>query len=401
MLESRNVKNEVVELLTGTVQVISDEELLKKLESGKKLKVKLGADPTAPDLHLGHTIVLSKLKQFQDFGHEVIFLIGDFTARIGDPTGKSKMRPPLTSEEIALNTATYFDQVSRILDPKKITIQFNAQWLDKLSSKDIVTLCSKVTLARLTEREDFATRIAAHDPIGFHELLYPLFQAYDSVVLHADVELGGTDQTFNLLMGRYIQEQYGQSPQVIMTTPILEGLDGKMKMSKSLDNYIALNESANQAFGKLMSISDKLMWRYMELLLGTTSDEISALQERVAAGNTNPMALKKLMAFDIISKFWSQDQAAQAQEQFEALFQRKDYSQATKVALPSDTSNPVKVVTLLQLLGAVTSANEARRLIQEGAVHIDDKKIDDIHASIQHKSGMVIKVGKYRIYQLQ
>jgi tyrosyl-tRNA synthetase len=396
----KEYKKDLEHLISGTVQVVPEHELEKKLKAGKKLRVKFGADPTAPDLHLGHAVVLSKLKEFQDLGHDIIFLIGNFTARIGDPTGKSKTRAPLSEHEVASNTATYFEQVSRILNPDKITIRFNAEWLDKLTAKDIVELCSKVTLARLTEREDFAHRIEKNEPISFHELLYPLFQGYDSVALHADVELGGTDQTVNLLMGRYLQEHYGQEPQVIMTMPILEGLDGVAKMSKSLGNYIALNEPASDAFGKLMSISDHLMWRYLHVLLHVSEEEISQLQERVAYGSTHPMALKKQMAYDIIAKFWSKDEAGMAQDQFEALFQRKDYEKADATSLPEGTENPIWIVELLKVLGAIKSSSEARRLIDEGAVRIDDEKVSDFKAHIAWKSGMTIKVGKHRIYRL-
>jgi len=384
----------------GTIQIVPQEELKKKLESGKKLKIKLGADPTAPDLHLGHAVVLSKLKDFQDLGHEIIFLIGDYTEHIGDPTGKSKTRPPLSEDQIKENTKTYFEQVSKILDPKKITIRYNSEWLDKLSSKDLVELCSKVTLAQLTEREDFAKRIAEQKPIGFHELLYPLFQAYDSVALDADIELGGTDQTFNLLMGRTIQEHYGKPPQVIITVPLLEGLDGKEKMSKSLGNAIGLNEPAEQAFGKLMSISDDLMWRYLKLLLNMPDKEISMAQEKIAAGKMHPMALKKDMAHAIIEKFWSEKEAAEAQKQFEALFQKKDYSQADEIKLKKDTANPIWIVDLLKGLNAIKTSSEAKRLIESGSVIIDENPIKDFKAKITWKPGMVIKVGKHRIYKI-
>ena len=384
----------------GTEQIIPDEELKKKLASGKKLNIKLGMDPTSPDLHLGHAVVLSKMKQFQDLGHHIIFLIGDFTARIGDPTGKSKTRPPLTEEEIAHNTKTYFEQVSKILDPKKVTIRYNSEWLDALSIKDMIKLCAKATLARLTEREDFANRIAAHQPIAFHELLYPLFQGYDSVELRADVELGGTDQTFNLLMGRYLQEHYGQEPQVIITVPILEGLDGQAKMSKSLGNAIGLAEPADQAFGKLMSISDAMVWKYLQLLVGLTREQIAVLQERVASGNTHPMELKKSMAQDVVAKFWSPEQAIKARENFEAVFQRKDYSKAQEVSIPADTPNPLWIVDFLKALGAITSSSEAKRLIESGAVEIDGQEIKDFKAEISWKKGMTIKVGKHRIYQI-
>ncbi|HZW61884.1 MAG TPA: tyrosine--tRNA ligase, partial [Candidatus Babeliales bacterium] len=272
-----DVKSILAQLKRGTVQILPEDELLKKLSKGKPLKIKLGMDPTSTDLHLGHAVVLSKMKQFQDLGHDIIFLIGDFTARIGDPTGRSKTRPPLTEEEIAHNTKTYFDQVSKILDPKKITVRYNSEWLDALTMKEMVKLCGKVTLARLTEREDFAKRIAENQTIGFHELLYPLFQGYDSIALHADIELGGTDQTFNLLMGRFLQEHYGQEGQVIITVPLLEGLDGHAKMSKSLGNAVGIAEPADQAFGKLMSMPDALMWRYFHLLLDKDQDEISQM----------------------------------------------------------------------------------------------------------------------------
>lgn len=395
------MSSQVVEQLkNGTVQVTPEQEFVKKIASGKKLKIKLGADPTAPDLHLGHAVVLSKLREFQDLGHEIIFLIGDFTARIGDPTGKSKTRPPLSEADIKYNTTSYFEQVGKILDASKITVAYNAQWLDKLSSKELVQLCGKVTLARLTEREDFANRIASQTPIGFHELLYPLFQGYDSVELQADVELGGTDQTFNLLMGRFLQEHYGQAPQVILTMPLLEGLDGVKKMSKSLGNSIGLSEPADQAFGKLMSISDTLMWRYYELLLGTTSSEMSQLQERIAGGTMHPMACKKDMAYKIIAKFWSISEADTARNTFEALFQKKDYSKAQEVALPADLENPLWIVDLLKALGALKTSSEAKRLIESGAVAIDESPIKDFKAQISWKSGMIIKVGKHRIYRI-
>ncbi len=399
----QKVDPEVVynKLLEGAEQVLPEGLLLKKLKKGKKLNIKLGMDPTAPDLHLGHAVVLAKLKQFQDYGHNVIFLIGDFTAGIGDPTGRSKVRKPLTEEEIAKNTATYFDQVSRILDPAKTTIRYNSEWLGKLLAKDIVKLCAQTTLARLTEREDFANRIKKNQPISFHELLYPLFQGYDSVVLDTDVELGGTDQTFNLLFGRFLQEQAGKEPQVILTVPILEGLDGVQKMSKSLGNAIGLTEAADQAYGKLMSISDKLMWRYLKLLLGYSNKEISSFQERVAAGNTHPMALKKKMAYDIISRFWSKDDAGMAQEKFEALFEKKDYSQADEVPFFSDTPHPLWIVELLKKLGAVKTSSEAKRLIEAGAVKIDDVAIKDFKAEIAWQSGMLVKVGKHRIYKIK
>ena len=387
-------------LQQGTVQIVPEDELRKKLASGKKLNIKLGMDPTASDLHLGHAVVLSKLKEFQDLGHNVIFLIGDFTSRIGDPSGRSKTRPALTDEAIKKNMQTYFEQVGKILDPKKITIRYNSEWLSKLSMADFVKLAAKVTVARLIEREDFKTRIEQQQPISFHELLYPIFQGYDSVVLDADVEIGGTDQTFNLLMGRCLQEQFDKDPQVVITMPLLEGLDGTQKMSKSLGNTIGLNEQANEAYGKLMSISDTLMWRYFKLLLAASSAEISQMQERVASGNLHPMSLKKDMAHKIIAKFWSPQEADEARQTFEALFQKKDYTKAREVSLSAGTANPIWIIDLLKEIGAIKSSSEAKRLIDAGALSIDGEPIADFKASIAWKAGMVIKVGKHRIYKL-
>lgn len=397
----KSLEETVALLQRSTIQVLPEEDFIKKLESGKKLKIKLGADPTAPDLHLGHAIVLSKLKEFQDLGHEVIFLIGDFTARIGDPTGRAKTRPPLSDEEIKFNIQTYFDQVGKILDINNVIIRYNAEWLARLSSKDIVTLLAKVTLARVTERDDFNRRIKNNEAIGLHELLYPIFQAYDSVALEADIELGGTDQTFNLLMGRFLQEQFDQKPQVVITVPLLLGLDGVNKMSKSLGNAIGLTEPANQAFGKLMSISDILMWHYFEVLLKRTSSELSQMEERVAAGNLHPMSLKKDMAYEVILKFWSEEEAVKARESFEAVFQKKDYSKATEVGLSKDTPNPIWIVDLLKKLGAINTSSEAKRLIESGAVHVDNKEIKEFKEQVTLQPGMVIRVGKHRIYRIK
>ncbi len=387
-------------LRTTTHAIIPQEELIKKLSTGKKLKIKLGADPTAPDLHLGHTVVLSKMKEFQELGHEVIFLIGDFTARIGDPTGRSKTRPPLSPEQIEQNSITYLDQVGRILDRQRLTVAYNSQWLDQLTSKDWVRLCGHVTVARIIEREDFAQRLAQHQSIGFHELLYPILQAYDSVVLQADVELGGTDQTFNLLMGRYLQEQYDQEPQVVITMPLLLGLDGTAKMSKSLGNAIGLTEPADQAFGKLMSLSDELMWHYYELLLNKTPQELARMQEGVLAGRLHPMQLKKELAYTIIQRFWSKEEADYAQQAFEHRFQQKDFDYAVSVELPATTPNPLWIVDLLKLLGALTTSSEAKRLINDGAVTINDIKIKDFAAQIELTPAMNVKVGKTRFYKI-
>ncbi|MFC1894358.1 tyrosine--tRNA ligase [Candidatus Dependentiae bacterium] len=388
-------------LKTGIINVIPEKEFEKKLSSKKKLKIKLGADPTAPDLHLGHAVVLSKLKQFQDLGHEVIFLIGDFTARIGDPSGKSKTRPPLSLEEVKKNSKTYLEQIGKILDISKTTIKYNSEWLSQFKFEDVLKLAGKVTVARIIERDDFTKRLKENAPIGLHELFYPLMQGYDSVALQADVELGGTDQRFNLLMGRFLQEQYGQEPQIIMTMPLLEGLDGIQKMSKSLNNYVGLWEKADVAYGKLMSISDKLMWRYYLLLLDKLPTEIEKMKIDVVAGTLHPMELKKEMAYKIIEKFWSLDQAKESQQKFESLFQKKDYSKATEIELPNDFKNPVWIVELLRTLKAVSSSSEAKRLIESGAVFVDKKQIKDFKAEVVWKIGIIVKVGKHRIYKLK
>jgi len=382
--------------------ILPEKDFNEKISSGKKLKVKFGMDPTAPDLHLGHTVVLNKLKQFQDLGHEVIVIIGDFTAQIGDPSQKSKTRPQLSAEQIKANAKTYFEQVGRVLDINKVTVRYNSEWLSKLSFEDFLKIAGKVTLARIIERDDFQKRLVENQPIGFHELFYPLVQGYDSVVLEADVELGGTDQTFNLLMGRHLQEDFGQEPQIIMTTPILEGLDGVKKMSKSLNNYIGLAEPADQAYGKLMSVSDELMWRYYELFLGKTKEDIKSLRKQIKAEKLHPMKLKKEMAYKVTSRFWSEDEADKAQQQFEALFQKRDYSKAKEVDLTKDgISSPIWVVDLLRNLGAIKASSEAKRLLSGGAVEIDGKVVKEFKANVEWKSGMVVKVGKHRIYKVK
>jgi tyrosyl-tRNA synthetase len=396
-----DVKQTLQLLKTGTVQVTPEEDLIKKLENCKPLRIKLGMDPTAPDLHLGHAVVMSKLRQFQDLGHHIIFLIGDYTARIGDPTGKSKTRPPLTEEQIKTNSKTYFDQISKILDPEKTEVRYNSEWLSLLTFADVIQLAGKLTLARLIEREDFQKRMAENASIGFHELLYPIMQGYDSVALKADVELGGTDQTFNLLMGRFLQEQFNQEPQVIITVPLLEGLDGVQKMSKSLGNYVGLWEPAEQAYGKLMSISDELMWRYHSLLLLKSYGEINAMKSGIANKSLHPMNLKKAMAYGIVQRFWSTKDADHAQQQFESLFQQKDYSKAQEVTLPGDTPNPIWIADLIKRLGAASSTSEAKRLIESNAVTVDEKVVNEFKAEIAWQPGWVVKVGKHKIYKIK
>lgn len=393
----KNIQQALAALRVGTQEIFSPAALEKKLSLGRPLIIKLGADPTAPDLHLGHAVILSKLRQFQDLGHKVVFLIGDFTSLIGDPTGRSKTRPALTEEQIAQNSKTYLKQVSKILDTSKCTIAYNSEWLGKLTLKDWIKISGQVTVAQIIEREDFAKRLAEKTPIGFHELMYPLAQGYDSIALNADVELGGSDQTFNLLMGRHLQEARGLEGQVCMTLPLLEGLDGQLKMSKSYGNAIGLAEPADQAFGKLMSISDTLMWRYYTLLLLTPYDELATMQQAVAAGTQHPMDLKKQMAFKIIERFWSKEEAEQALKQFEELFQKRDYSHAQEIAIPAQE---ISIIELVKLLPEKLSSTEIRRRIEAGAVSIDGTKITSFDTKISPQPGMIIKVGKHAIYKV-
>ncbi|MDQ5890954.1 MAG: tyrosyl-tRNA synthetase [Candidatus Dependentiae bacterium] len=388
-------------LMTGTDQVLPVGGLEKKLATGKLLRVKFGADPTAPDIHLGHVVVLSKLRQFQDAGHTIQFIIGDFTARIGDPTGKSKTRPPLEPEEIMRNAKTYLEQVTRVLDPAKLEIVYNSAWLEPISLSQFIRIAGKVTLARLMERDDFSNRFATGSAIGFHELFYPLLQASDSVHLKSDIELGGTDQTFNLLMGRYLQEQYGQEPQVIMTMPLLEGLDGVQKMSKSLGNYIGLSESPVAAYGKIMSISDELMWRYWLLLSGRSSDDIEEMRGHVAGGILHPLACKKMLAHAVVERFWSKQGADEGQQLFEAVSQQKDYSQAQEFVLDASVAQSLWVVDLLKAVDAVKSSSDARRLIESGAVMLDQEKVTEFKAVVAWQDGTILKVGKHRVYKLR
>ena len=367
------IDEQLAYLTKGAEETIRLEELQAKLEhsakTGRPLRVKAGFDPTAPDIHLGHTVLIRKLKHFQDLGHTVIFLIGDFTGLIGDPSGQNVTRQPMTPAQVAANAETYKSQVFKILDPRKTVVDFNNRWFGKLTARDWVQLCSKYTLARMLERDDFAKRMKERRPIAVHELLYPLVQAYDSVALEADVELGGTDQKFNLLVGRTIQQEYGQQPQVIMTMPILEGLDGVQKMSKSLGNYVGIDEPPTEMFGKLMSISDDLMWRYYLLLTDLVPQQIDQLKRSVAAGREHPLEVKKALARRILTDFHSSEAAAQAQRDFEAQFREK--------ALPSDIpvahfplESPKKLFRLLAELKLFPTNAEAQRKIKEGAVHM-------------------------------
>ncbi len=387
------------ELLRGVAEVLPIEALKDKLKTGKPLKIKAGFDPTAPDLHLGHTVLLNQLRQFQLLGHEVIFLIGDFTATIGDPTGKSVTRMPLTSEQVIENAKTYQAQVFKILDKDKTTIMFNSSWLGQLSAADLIQLAGKVTVAQMLERDDFDKRYTANQPIALHEFLYPLIQGYDSVALEADVECGGTDQKFNLLMGRELQKQLGQAPQVVILMPLIEGLDGVKKMSKSLDNYIGIDEAPDIMFGKLMSISDELMWRYIKYLSFKSNLEIAAWKKRVEDGE-NPRDIKFEFSEEIVSRFHSVEAAKQAREAFINRFQKK--------IIPEDV--PLQVLKLeivlpipqiLKQLELTNSTSEAMRLIRSGAVRIDGNKINDTGFLLDQETEYLIQVGKRRLAKVK
>lgn len=394
------MKNNLDNLCAGSANVLPLELLEKKLARAQPLRIKLGLDPTAPDLHLGHAVVLQKMKDFQQAGHTVIFLIGDFTSLIGDPSGRSKTRPPLTPDQIEQNAKTYFQQVERIIDRTKTEVRYNSEWLSPISLSEWIKLAGKTTLARIIEREDFAKRLHENNPIGFHELFYPLLQGYDSVALKADVELGGTDQTFNLLMGRYLQEHYHQEPQVIMTMPLLEGLDGIHKMSKSLGNHIGLTEKPADVFGKLMSLTDPMMWRYYEILLRTQAETIESWKVAVEQEKAHPMQLKKEMAHAILTRFWSAEEASAAQHHFENIFQQQDYSQAHEVQLLANNPSKLWIVELLKQLKVIDTTSQGKRLIEAGAISIDGHKVMNFQQEVALTSGMILKAGKHKIFKI-
>jgi tyrosyl-tRNA synthetase len=377
----------------GSHELIAEEELRKKLASGRKLRVKLGLDPTAPDLHLGHTVVLNKLRDFQGLGHQVQFLIGDFTGMIGDPTGKNQTRPPLTREEIEKNARTYQEQVFKILDREKTQTLYNSEWSDKLGAEGIIKLAARYTVSQLLERDDFHKRFAEERPIALHELLYPLMQGYDSVAMKADVELGGTDQKFNLLVGRELQRSYGQEPQVILTMPLLEGLDGKEKMSKSLGNYIGIAEPPQEIFGKLMSISDELMWRYIDLLSFSSQSEITKWK------GEHPRDVKVRFAKEIVARFHSADAARQAEEEFEKRHRHGE----TPDDMPEVTLHAADGLAIAQVLkqaGLAPSATEAQRMIEQGGVKIDGDKVSDRTLKLG-RGTVVIQVGKRKFARVR
>ncbi len=388
-----DLESQLKELKRGVVDLIPEEDLRKKLSTGRPLRVKAGFDPTAPDLHLGHTVLINKLRQFQQFGHEVIFLIGDFTGMIGDPSGKNATRPRLTAEEIAANALTYQEQIFKILDKERTIIDFNSRWMGAMSAAGLIELAARHTVARMLERDDFHKRYRGGQPIAIHEFLYPLVQGYDSVALRADVELGGSDQKFNLLVGRQMQEAYGQAPQVILTMPLLEGLDGVQKMSKSLGNTIGIHDLPEQMFGKLMSISDTLMWRYFELLSFRPMGEIAALQQSIAAGR-NPRDVKFELAAEIVARFHCAQAAAAAKADFLARFAQGAVPQNLTEQVLRIAGQAARLTGILKDLGFVASASEASRKILEGAVRIDQEKVMSHQHELLAGKSYIVSVGK-------
>lgn len=386
------------ELARGCEEILLPEALQQKLQRGQPLKVKAGFDPTAPDIHLGHMVLLNKLRQFQQFGHEVIFLIGDFTAMIGDPTGKNVTRKPLSLDEIAVNANTYQQQAFKVLDPDKTKVVFNAAWLNQLLAVDLIRIAATSTVARMLERDDFSKRYATGQPIAIHEFLYPLLQGYDSVALHADVECGGRDQKFNLLMGRELQRHYKQEPQVVMMTPLIEGLDGVKKMSKSLNNYIGITEPADIMTGKIMSISDELMWRYMDLLSHKTEDQLADIKSAVSEGR-NPRDVKLDFAEELVTQLHDAVQAKKAIQDFIERFQKKelpDNLATQSVACESSTT----FAQLLKFSGLTASTSESIRLIKQGAVRVNGEKVSDPTLVIRKGEALIIQVGKHRIAKI-
>ena len=383
----------------GTEEILREDELRKKLEEGRPLRIKAGFDPTAPDLHLGHTVLLNKLKQFQDLGHEILFLIGDFTGMIGDPTGKNVTRKPLTEEQVAENAQTYQQQVFKILDPERTRVVFNSEWMGKMSAADLIRLAAKFTVARMLERDDFSKRYTSQQPISIHEFLYPLIQGYDSVALRADVELGGTDQKFNLLTGRQLQEASGQEPQVVITMPILEGLDGVQKMSKSLGNYIAITDPPDEMFGKLMSISDELMWRYLELLSFAPMSEIEQWRQDCQQG-ANPMEVKIRLARELVARFHDEGVAERAHRAFIDRFRKGRLPDEIPEKECHTEGDDIPIGNLLKQAGLVSSTSEAMRMVRQGAVRMDGEKITDPRAVIAKGVEAVFQVGKRKLAKI-
>ena len=391
----KSVEDSLALIKRGADEILVEAELIEKLKKNKPLRIKAGFDPTAPDLHLGHTVLINKLRQFQDLGHDILFLIGDFTGMIGDPTGKSATRPPLTREDVIENAKSYTKQVFKILDPDKTQVMFNSTWMNEMSPADLIQLAAKHTVARMLERDDFSKRYKGGQPIAIHEFLYPLIQGYDSVAMKADVELGGTDQKFNLLVGRELQKHYGQEQQVVLTMPILEGLDGVQKMSKSLNNYIGIDEAPNEMFGKIMSISDELMWRYFELLSFLPEEDIEKFKQDIEEG-INPRDIKFILGEELVARFHSEAEAIQARENFIARFQKgampDDIDEVSLVAGAEGLGLP----NLLKQAGLVSSTSDAMRMIKQGAVKIDAEKVDSKDMMFMSGAEHIFQVGKRR-----
>ena len=395
-----SIEGDIALIKRGAHEVLLDADLEAKVKEGRPLRIKAGFDPTAPDLHLGHVVLLTKLRQFQELGHEAIFLIGDFTGMIGDPTGKSVTRPPLTEEQVKDNAKTYQEQIFKVLDPERTRVVFNSEWMGSLSASEMIQLAGKSTVARMLERDDFSKRYSGGSSISIHEFLYPLVQAYDSVMLHADVELGGTDQKFNLLLGRQMQEAYGQKPQIVLTMPILEGLDGVQKMSKSLGNYIGIDEPADEMFGKLMSVSDDLMWRYFDLLSTRSSNEIDKFRREIDEGK-NPRDVKFELGKELVARFHNQSAASQALENFVKRFQKGQMPENIEELTLSADSGSISIAALLKLAKLTPSTSEAMRMVKQGAVKIDGEKIEDHQLKIEVGTNHVYQVGKRRFAKVK
>jgi len=402
-MSTKDIKEQLKIIKRGTVEIITDDDLVKKLEksisAGVPLKIKAGFDPTAPDIHLGHTVLIHKMRQFQELGHEVIFLIGDFTGIIGDPTGRSETRKSLTREDVLKNAETYKEQIFKILDPKKTQVRFNSEWFAKMSAMEVVSLGAMRTVARMLEREDFKKRFASQQEITILEFYYPLFQAYDSVYLKADIELGGTDQRFNLLMGRHMQKTMGVEEQVVVMMPLLEGTDGVQKMSKSLGNYIGITESPKEMFGKIMSISDELMVRYYELLSDISMDELEKFKKGIKDGSIHPMELKKRLASEIIRRFHSEVEASDAQREFEKVFSQRELPDDMPVVELKWDGDELWLPRIISTTVPPTSSSEARRLIKEGAVTVNGERVTDIEKKLR-RGEYILKIGKKRFVKI-
>ncbi|WP_421617628.1 tyrosine--tRNA ligase [Brevibacillus sp. TJ4] len=405
--QKQEVERQLAILRRGAMEIIPEEDLRRKLErfvvTGKPLKVKLGLDPSAPDIHVGHTVVLQKMRQFQELGHEIQLLIGDFTGRIGDPTGKSETRKQLTEEQVKHNAQSYVEQFGKVLDSSRVTVHYNSTWLAPMTFADVVGLAAKTTVARMMERDDFEKRFNSGLPISVHEFFYPLMQGYDSVALESDVELGGTDQKFNLLMGRNLQKEYGQEQQVIITMPLLEGLDGVQKMSKSLGNYIGVNEEPNEIYGKAMSVPDELMMRYYELATDLSLEELEALRAGLADGSVHPRDAKMRLAKTFVRMYHGAEAAEEAENYFKTVFQQRalptDIPEVT-VDLSAYENGEANIVNLAFDLGLAASKGEARRMVQQGAVKVNEEKVDDINQSVKLTAGMVVQVGKRKFAKI-